>query len=171
MSAGGGSSRPFAFGRTGLAAGPQRHPSVLTEREAARPARAPLVWDSVVDLCSLEHHSVDCRVLLSCCGASGYISMGRARRNATSAHWPSLAAHLGIGLPPRMRGAVAACDALRRRIDDAAASLLTPAPESSFAAPTPSARAYFARISATYRKTSPELVVAAQLILDALPGD
>ena len=86
-------------------------------------------------------------------------------------NWPGLAGHLGTVLPPRMRGAVAVSDALRSRIDDAAATLLRPAPEPPRAAPSPSARAYFARISATYRKTSPELVIAGKLIRDALPSD
>ena len=86
-------------------------------------------------------------------------------------NWPGLTGHLGTVLPPRMRGAVTVSDALCSRIDDAAATLLRPAPEPPCAAPSPSARAYFARISATYRKTSPELVVASQLILEALPKD
>ena len=86
-------------------------------------------------------------------------------------NWPGLAGHLATVLPPRIRGAIAACDALRSRIDDAAATVLRPAPEPQCPAPSPAARAYFARISATYRKTSPELVVAGQLILDALPVD
>ena len=86
-------------------------------------------------------------------------------------NWPGLAGHLATVLLPRMRGAVAVSDALRSRIDDAAATLIRPAPGPACPAPAPAARAYFACISATYRKTSPELVVAAQLILDALPSD
>ena len=73
---------------------------------------------------------------------------------------------------PRMREQTAAYDALRRGIDEAAPTILRPASDErpAFAAPSPTARAYFARISGTYRQTSPELVVASRLVLEALPA-
>ena len=85
-------------------------------------------------------------------------------------NWPGLAAHFGAVMVPRMRGQAEADDALRRCIDEAAPTILRPAFDEgpAFAAPSPTARAYFARISGTYRQTSPELVVASRLVLEAL---
>lgn len=88
-------------------------------------------------------------------------------------HWPAFAAHVATVLLPYLRGvdALAAFDELRRRIDEAAPSVLAAMPAASSTLPPPSqdARAYFSRISATYRKTSPELVIAGWLVLEALP--
>ena len=87
-------------------------------------------------------------------------------------NWPEFAAHLATVMVPRMREQTAAYDALRRGIDEAAPTILRPASDErpAFAAPSPTARAYFARISGTYRQTSPELVVASRLVLEALPA-
>lgn len=88
-------------------------------------------------------------------------------------HWPAFSAHVATVLLPYLRGtdAVAAFDELRRRIDEAAPSVLAtmPAANSTLPAPSQDACAYFSRISATYRKTSPELVIAGRLIIEALP--
>ncbi len=87
-------------------------------------------------------------------------------------NWPGLAAHLATVMVPRMRGQADAYDALRRRIDEAAPMILRSASNErpAIGAPCATARAYFARISGTYRQTSPELVVASRLVLDALPA-
>jgi hypothetical protein len=84
-------------------------------------------------------------------------------------NWPGLAAHLATVLVPRMKAATVACDALRQKIDATAPAILMPASPSPLSPPSASVRQDFMQTSATYRQTSPELVVAGRLIRDALP--
>jgi hypothetical protein len=90
-------------------------------------------------------------------------------------HWPGLAAHLATVLRPRMVGneAVAAYDALRAAIDTAVPELLMTLPvvETPYAMPSATERSRFLEVGQTYRKTSPELVVAGRLLGGALPKD
>lgn len=89
------------------------------------------------------------------------------------AHWPGLVAHLATVLAPRLTSApvTLAFDELCRRVDAAVpallAELLAIAPPQPM--PSAAARADFFSIGQTYRRTSPELVVVGQLLLDALP--
>jgi hypothetical protein len=89
------------------------------------------------------------------------------------AHWPGLMAHLATVLRPRLASApvTAAFDELRRRIDAVVPEVLAGLPQILQARPRPSDadRADFFNVGQTYRRTSPELVVVGQLLLDALP--
>lgn len=89
------------------------------------------------------------------------------------AHWPGLLAHLATVLAPRLeaRETAAACDAVRARIDMAVPDVLAGLAPVASGRPRPDAaeRAHFASVGATYRKTSPELIVLGRLVRDALP--
>jgi len=89
------------------------------------------------------------------------------------AHWPGLMAHLATALRPRLASApvTSAFDELRRRIDVAVPEVLASLPAVSSKRPRPSDadRADFFNVGQTYRRTSPELVVVGQLLMDALP--
>ncbi len=89
------------------------------------------------------------------------------------AHWPGLLVHLAAALPPRLASAATheAYDLIRRRIDEAAATVpLSPLPD-ELPAPQPSQAELesFRAIARTYRKTSPEMIVAGRMIKAALP--
>lgn len=87
--------------------------------------------------------------------------------------WPAFAAHLATDLIPRLRSRSVTLlfDELRSLIDDAAPTVLSAPPHggSNGVAPSDVARNYFMRISATYRRTSPELVIAGMMLENALP--
>lgn len=87
--------------------------------------------------------------------------------------WPGLTGHLATVLRPRLAGAeaMAGFDVLRAAIDAAVPALMTelPAVETSHPMPAAAERSHFFTVGQTYRKTSPELVVAGRLIGDALP--
>lgn len=89
------------------------------------------------------------------------------------AHWPGLLAHLAVALGPRLAAppTLAACDELRARIDRAVPGVLATLPATAARRPMPDAaeRRHFLEVGATYRKTSPELVVLGGLMLAALP--
>ncbi|MFN3746522.1 MAG: hypothetical protein ACK4TL_17610 [Hyphomicrobiaceae bacterium] len=89
------------------------------------------------------------------------------------AHWPALLAHLATALRPRLASApvISACDELRRRIDAVVPEVLAglPPPSSSRPRPSEGDRADFFNVGQTYRRTSPELVVVGQMLMDALP--
>jgi hypothetical protein len=88
-------------------------------------------------------------------------------------HWPGLVAHLATALGPRLASipVTSAFDELRRRIDAAVPDVLAGLPpvSSSHARPSDADRAAFFSVGQTYRRTSPELVVVGQLLMDALP--
>lgn len=88
------------------------------------------------------------------------------------ANWPHLLAHLAVTLQPRLHASEtqAAFATLRDRIDAAIPAVLSQLPPPSGRAPMPPAedRAWFFEISDTYRKTSPEMIVAGRLVKDAL---
>lgn len=89
------------------------------------------------------------------------------------AHWPAFVAHLATVLPPRLAAAetLRAFDDIRARIDAAVPGVLATLPPKPTLRPPPSEseRAHFMTIGATYRKTSPELIVSGRLIRAALP--
>lgn len=89
-------------------------------------------------------------------------------------HWPSLAGHLATVLRPRLVGreAVAGYDALRAAIDAAVPPLMAelPAVKTGHSMPSAIERERFFAVGLTYRKTSPELVVAGRLLAGALPN-
>lgn len=89
------------------------------------------------------------------------------------AHWPGLMAHLATALGPRLASApvTSAFDELRRRIDSVVPEVLSGLPPVSSVRPRPSDadHADFLNVGQTYRRTSPELVIVGQLLLDALP--
>lgn len=88
------------------------------------------------------------------------------------AHWPAFLAHLATVLPPRLMetATTQAFDDIRARIDAAVPGVLATleARTASRAMPSADERAHFVTIGATYRKTSPELIVLGRLIGDAL---
>lgn len=90
------------------------------------------------------------------------------------AHWPAFLAHLATVLPPRLMetAMTQAFDDIRARIDAAVPGVLATlqARPVSRAMPSHDERAHFVTIGATYRKTSPELIVLGRLIGDALPS-
>lgn len=90
-------------------------------------------------------------------------------------HWPGLAGHLATVLRPRLAAseAVAAYDGLRAAIDATVLELLAELPvvDTPFAMPASAERSRFLEVGQTYRKTSPELVVAGRLIGGALPKE
>lgn len=89
------------------------------------------------------------------------------------ANWPALLGHLAVVLAPRLAGAqvAAACDLVRARIDACVPDVLAALPAAAGATgrPDEAERAHFLTVGATYRKTSPELIVVGGLIRDALP--
>ncbi len=88
------------------------------------------------------------------------------------AHWPSLMMHLAIVLPPRLADArsIAAYDELRAQIDAAVPGVRATLPAEPAEPPRPSDEAgqHFLEIIKTYRKTSPEMVVASRIIQAAI---
>ena len=90
------------------------------------------------------------------------------------AHWPSLMMHLSVVLPPRLADerSVAAYDELRARIDAAVPGVRATLPPEPQHPPRPSNEAsqHFLEIIKTYRKTSPEMVVASRIIGAAMNG-
>lgn len=89
------------------------------------------------------------------------------------AHWPALLAHLSVVMAPRLAseqtGAV--FDIVRARIDAAVPDVFAQMSAPGALPPAPSADEKANLLSAleTYRKTSPEMIVFARLIRDALP--
>lgn len=90
------------------------------------------------------------------------------------AHRPGLMAHLSIVLAPRNDAAEThlAYDMLRARIDAAVPEIFARLSANAKAPPMPSGldHARVADALATYRRTSPEMVVFGRLIRDALPA-
>lgn len=90
------------------------------------------------------------------------------------AHWPGLMAHLAIVLAPRSAATEthAAYDLLRARIDAAVLEIFArlPANVKAPAMPPDLDQARVVDALATYRKTSPEMVVFGRLIRQALPA-
>ncbi len=91
------------------------------------------------------------------------------------AHWPGLLAHLTSVLPPllKLRAVQAAHDEIRARIDAAAATIEMPRDAAELTAARPSEEVIeaFRSIASTYRKTSPEMIIAGTLIARALPDN
>lgn len=89
------------------------------------------------------------------------------------AHWPGLMAHLATALRPRLASApvTAAFDELRRRIDTVVPEVRASLPSAPLSRPRPSDadRTDFFNVGQTYRRTSPELVIVGQLLMEALP--
>ena len=89
------------------------------------------------------------------------------------AHWPNLMMHLAVVLPPRLAdsSSTAAYDELRARIDAAVPGVRATLPLEPTQPLRPSDEAcnHFLEIIKTYRKTSPEMVVASSLIREAMP--
>ena len=89
------------------------------------------------------------------------------------AHWPGLLAHLATVLGPRVAAPamLAACDEVRARVDAAVPDVLArlPAIETRHPMPGIAERDHFLSVGATYRKTSPELIVLGRLVRGALP--
>jgi hypothetical protein len=89
------------------------------------------------------------------------------------AHWPGLLAHLSVVLVPRFTDPAtdAASDLLRQRIDDATPDILAQLPVLPATPPMPPAAEHADVLAglATYRRTSPEMVIFSRLIRDALP--
>ncbi len=141
---------------------------------AKRPAwNAPVPLPAppdMVDLARLDPAARDATMLLASeMGGKPFVP-GLYRMLA---HWPGLMAHLATVLRPRLASApvTAAFDELRRRIDAVVPEVLAGLPQVSPVRPRPSDadRADFFNVGQTYRRTSPELVVVGQLLLDALP--
>ena len=90
------------------------------------------------------------------------------------AHWPNLMMHLAVVLPPRLADdrSVAAYDELRARIDAAVPGVRATLPPEPRYPPRPidEAGQHFLEIIKTYRKTSPEMVVASSIIQAAIIG-
>lgn len=90
------------------------------------------------------------------------------------AQWPALIAHLAVVLPPRFSdpATAAACDDLRHRIDHETSAILAalPALRDAPAMPPLNEHGHVLDAIATYRKTSPEMVVFGRLIRDAMPA-
>ena len=90
------------------------------------------------------------------------------------AHWPNLMMHLAVVLPPRLADdrSVAAYDELRARIDAAVPGVRATLPPVPKQPPRPNddASQHFLKIIKTYRKTSPEMVVASSIIHSAITG-
>ena len=90
------------------------------------------------------------------------------------AHWPGLLAHCARVLGPVLRDEAmqVAGETLRRRIDAAVPGLLRRLPRLPAGQPMPPAAEHEDVLAAleAYRRTSPEMVVAGRLLLDALPG-
>lgn len=84
--------------------------------------------------------------------------------------WPGLLAHLADAVPPRLADPAtqAACAALAERIDAAVPAILADLPPLSAPPPAEGRDAVLAVI-ATYRRTSPQMVVFGRLIRQALP--
>ena len=89
------------------------------------------------------------------------------------AQWPALIAHLAVVLPPKFTdpATTAACDDLRHRIDHETSAILAalPAPPDAPALPPKNEHSHVLNAIATYRKTSPEMVVFGRMVRDAMP--
>ena len=90
------------------------------------------------------------------------------------AHWPAYLAHVATELGPRFGDPVTrgCCHALAARVDAAANELLANLPGPPPQPPRPPAAEHPAVLAAVqrYRGTSPEMVVFATLLRDALPA-
>ncbi len=90
------------------------------------------------------------------------------------ANWPGLLAHLATVLPPVLASSRTqrAYDQIRERIDGSAAGFVLARPVADLARPKPSDEELeqFQAIAKTYRNTSPEMIVAGNLIGAALGG-
>ncbi len=143
------------------------------------PTRAPASWSAppslpatppMADLAKLDlaHRAVVAQLATITDGKSFVPGLYRML-----APWPGFIAHVATVLQPRLARPemAAAGDTLRARIDAVVAQLrpqlaADPAPQS---APAGQERADFLRVIETYRKTSPEMVIAGRLIGGALP--
>jgi hypothetical protein len=89
------------------------------------------------------------------------------------AHWPGLLAHLSVVMAPRLASGATgtAFDLVRARIDAAVPQVFAQmsAPGPLPPAPSPDEKANLLAALETYRKTSPEMIIFARLIRDALP--
>ncbi len=89
------------------------------------------------------------------------------------ANWPALLAHFAAVLAPRLGEppVLRAFDDLRTAIDKTSGNVIAalPAPAGPRALPEQTDQDFFASVMTTYRRTSPEMVVAGRLIRDALP--
>lgn len=89
------------------------------------------------------------------------------------AHWPGVLAHFATVLPETLQSeaTLTAYQDIRQRIDAAADQFNLTLPTSTLTRDAPSSEqlASFQAIAETYRKTSPEMIVAGGLILRALP--
>lgn len=89
-------------------------------------------------------------------------------------HWPAYLAHIATELGPRFDDALTTrcCDELAARVDAAALDLLPDLPPPPTGSPRPPAgeHAEVLAAMARYRLTSPQMVVFATLLRDALPA-
>lgn len=146
-------------------------PSATAAKRSSWSAPAPLpAPPEMVDLARLDPASREATMLLASeMGGKPFVP-GLYRMLA---HWPGFMAHLATALRPRLASApvTGAFDELRRRIDAAVPEVLAGLPpvSSKHARPSDADRADFFTVGQTYRRTSPELVVVGQLLMDALP--
>jgi hypothetical protein len=91
------------------------------------------------------------------------------------ARWPGYLAHIATELGPRFQDPATrkACDAIARRITDAAPEILSRLPPLSGGPPPPDPAQTKAILAALdhYKGTSPEMVIFGTLLRDALPGE
>ena len=89
-------------------------------------------------------------------------------------NWPNVMMHLAVVLPPRLADerSLAAFDELRAKIDAASPGVLaTLPPESRYPRrPIDEAGQHFLEVIKSYRKTSPEMVVASSMVRAAIIG-
>ncbi|WP_072385106.1 hypothetical protein [Hyphomicrobium sp. CS1BSMeth3] len=146
-------------------------PTGIAAKRASWTAPVPLpAPPEMVDLARLDPAARDVTMLLASeMGGKPFVP-GLYRMLA---HWPGLMAHLATVLRPCLTSApvMSVFDELRRRIDAAVPEVLASLPAVSSKRPRPSDadRADFFNVGQTYRRTSPELVVVGQLLMDALP--
>ncbi len=143
-------------------------PSTIATNQIAPPAMLPPLPD-MVDLEALPQGESDALHLFASDMVGKPFVPGLYRMLA---HWPNLMMHLAVVLPPRLSDerSVAAYDELRARIDAAVPGVRTTLPPEPTHPPRPSDEAsrHFLEIIKTYRKTSPEMVVASSIIRAAL---
>lgn len=146
-------------------------PAGTATKRASWTAPVPLpAPPEMVDLAHLDRSTREATMLLASeMGGKPFVP-GLYRMLA---HWPGLMAHLATALRPRLASppVMSAFDELRRRIDVAAPEVLASLPPVASRRPRPldADRVDFFNVGQTYRRTSPELVVVGQLIINALP--
>ncbi|MEM8972738.1 MAG: hypothetical protein AAGD43_11805 [Pseudomonadota bacterium] len=145
-------------------------PPTASADKVASPAMLPPLPD-MVDLTALPQGEHDALYLFASDMVGQPFVPGLYRMLA---HWPSLMMHLAVVLPPRLSDdrSVAAYDELRARIDAAVPgvrAMLPPEPAQP-QRPSDEASQHFLEIIKTYRKTSPEMVVASTIIRAAMIG-